>query len=231
MRLEDLLDRLVPDADACRAAADALRRDHPGMSPVDLARQAIRGAKLRAAATGAATGAASSPLTMIPAAVADIAAVLKIEGSLVGTIAALLDPASLDKPGDLRGDVLGVVFPAAASQALRQMGIRGGEQLSQAMVRRYLTEDAVRTITRLAARYLGKTFTREAVVRKAIPLVGMGIGAGWNWIEVQAIGARAIRYYSHEPIGPAPGAKPVRFRTARKLLPRVARFLPGQKLE
>ena len=38
---------------------------------------------------GAATGAASSPITMIPAALADMAAVLKIEGTLVGVVAAL----------------------------------------------------------------------------------------------------------------------------------------------
>ena len=35
---------------------------------------------------------------MIPAALADIATVLRIEATLVGTIAALLEPAVLDRP-------------------------------------------------------------------------------------------------------------------------------------
>src|SRR6185437_4165396 len=101
-----------------------------------------------------------------------------------------------------------VIFPAAASQALRQLGIRAGERVSQEVLRKYASEDFVRSITRFAARYIGKKFTGEALVSKAVPLIGVGIGAGWNWLEVQAIGARAIRYYNKDPIAPAPASLP-----------------------
>ncbi|HET6249655.1 MAG TPA: hypothetical protein VFE47_18345 [Tepidisphaeraceae bacterium] len=203
INLSFLIDRLVPDPGQCRQGAAAQRKAHPDASPLQLAARMVHSAKLRAAAAGAATGAASSPFTMIPAALADMAAVLRIEGALVGEIGALLDPDSLDDPHALKTDVISVIFPAAASQALRQVGIRAGERLSHAAMRKYATEDLVRNLSRFATRYLGRQLTREAVVAKAIPLVGMGIGAGWNWLEVKAIGRRAIHYYSKAPIGPA----------------------------
>ncbi|MDB5171548.1 MAG: hypothetical protein JWN51_321 [Phycisphaerales bacterium] len=227
MNFETLLERVIPDPDKCREAAGELRAAHPGLAPSDLALHAIRTAKRRAATAGAVTGVIASPFTMLPAALADMAAVLKIEGTLVGTIAALLDPDSLSDPRALRTDVISIVFPSAASQMLRQLGIRAGERMSQQALRKYVTEDMVRTLTRLAARYLSKSLTREAVVSKAAPLIGMGIGAGWNWLEVRVIGGRAIRYYSHEPVGPAPthGAG---FPRPRALWPKVRRFLPGK---
>lgn len=227
MNFESLLVRVLPDAQRCRDLAAELRAAHPDFSADELALHAIRTAKRRAAIAGAATGAASSPLTMIPAAFADMAAVLRIEGTLVGTIGALLDPVSLGDAQALRADVIGVVFPAAASQMLRQMGIRAGERLSQQALRKYVTEDTLRTLTRLAARYMGRAIPREALTRKAVPLIGMGIGAGWNWLEVGAIGARAIRYYHHSPIAPPPARGPA-FPPLRGIWPRIQKYLPGK---
>lgn len=203
MDYERMLDWLMPDLSASRAAAEAMRKSHPFLTPAQLADRAIRAARHRGAIAGAATGAASSPLTMIPAAMADAVAVLKIEANLVGLLAALLDPQALEDPHGIRADVIGVVFPAAASQALRQLGIRAGERLSQAVIRKYVSEDMLRTIVRLAVGSLGKTLTRDAIMTKAVPLVGMGIGAGWNWLEVRTIGRRAVRYFNREAIGPA----------------------------
>jgi hypothetical protein len=227
MNFESLVSRLIPDPAHCRASVAKLREGHPSMTSVEMAEHLMHSAKMRAAAAGAATGAASSPFTMIPAALADMAAVLRIEGTMVGELAALLDPQSLDDPKALRTDVISIIFPAAASQALRQVGIRAGERLSQAAMRKYATEDLLRNISRLAARYLGKQLTRETVVAKAIPLVGMGIGAGWNWIEVRAIGHRAMQYYGHEPIGPLLTAPKLQAR--KQIWANVRKMLPGDK--
>jgi hypothetical protein len=186
-----------------------------------LAQIAVRTAKLQAAATGAATGAVSSPLTMLPAAIADIAAVLRIEANLAGTVAALLDPGALDNPDELKADVLSILFPSAMSQAIRQAGIQAGERLSQTVIRKYVSHELLGTLSRLVARSMGKQLTREALVRKAVPLVGMGIGAGWNWLEAQVIGTRAIRYYSQEAIGIAPA------RTRPLLAPKLKAAWPA----
>ena len=129
---------------------------------------------------------------MLPAALADMAAVLKIEGSMVGVVAALLDPAALNDPKTLKADVISIVFPGAVSQALRQLGIRAGERVSHSLIRKYVSaEEFVKSLARPGSRSTSEwNSPRETVLKKTVPLVGIGIGAGWNWLEVQAVGAR-----------------------------------------
>ena len=116
MLLENLLDWVVPDREHCiKAAADLVARK-PDMTREALAREAVASARTWAAGAGAATGVAANPLIALPAALADMAAVLRIEGTMAGTIAALLDPASLNDAAKFQADVLAVVFPGAVSQ-------------------------------------------------------------------------------------------------------------------
>src|SRR5687767_15638356 len=103
----------------------------PNYTAVEAARAAVKSARKWGAAAGATTGLAASPITMLPAAVADMAAMLRIEGHMAGTIAALLDPASLDDEAAFRRDVMRVVFPGAVSQALRKVGVRVGENAAK----------------------------------------------------------------------------------------------------
>jgi hypothetical protein len=194
-----LLEKMVPDPQACRDAADKLRAAHPHESADQLARRAVDEARLQAMAVGAVTGLATTPITMVPAAVADMAAMLRIEGLMAGTIAALIDPEAVDKP-TLRADLVGVIFPGAVSQVLRQVGVRAGEQTTKGLIRKYVTEDLAKTVVRLAARHVGVDLTRKAIMEKTVPLIGAGIGAGWNWVEVGAVGGRAVRYFNGEPL-------------------------------
>src|SRR6476469_713611 len=123
MTVNRLLEKMVPDAAQCREAAERLRAKYPGESPEQLARHAVAEAQRSGVAVGALTGTASNPIVMVPAALADMAAMLRIEGVMAGTIAARLDPDSLEE-GSLAADVSGVLFPGAVSQALRQVGVR-----------------------------------------------------------------------------------------------------------
>jgi hypothetical protein len=210
LSLNKLLEKVIPDAAECREAADKLRQRHPGETPEQLARRAVQAARQTAAAVGAATGAASGPIIMVPAALADIAAVLRIEGTLAGVVAALLDPDSLQ--GDaLPKDVIGILFPGAVSQVLRQVGIRSSTKASKVLIRKYVSNDTLKLIVRIATRQLGFDVTRKSIVAKTVPLVGVGIGAGWNWLEVGAVGQRAIRYYRRGPskLPPVPRTKRV----------------------
>ena len=200
MILENVLDWVVPDQAECRNAAAALVARHPDLSREALARHAISSAQTWAAGAGAATGAAANPLIALPAALADMAAVLRIEGTMAGTVAALIDPASLDNPAAFQADILTVVFPGAVSQALRQLGVRWGRRLTKQLIRRYLTEGLVKSVTRFSSRYLFVHLTEKAIVSKTVPLVGAGIGAGWNWLEVKAVGTRALHYYQNKGI-------------------------------
>jgi len=201
-KIEGALESMVPTAQSCRESAERLRREYPADTPEQLARRAIRAARRSAALAGAATGAVANPVVMIPAALADMAFVLRIEGALAGTVAALFDPVSLTDQS-LRGDVVSILFPGAVSQALRQVGIRVGEQMGQRLsagiVREFLSKDVARTAMRMVTRHLGFELTRKAVLEKTAPLVGAGIGAGWNWVEVGVVGERALHYYGKVP--------------------------------
>jgi hypothetical protein len=200
--LDNVLEWVVPDREQCRKAAADFAAQNPQKTPEELARLAIGSAQTWAAAAGGATGAAANPLIMVPAAIADMAAVLRIEGFMAGTVAALLDAESLDDPKKFQADVITIIFPGAVSQALRQLGVRWGQQSTKELIRKYFTENLLKSVTSLASRYLFVHVTEKALVSKTVPLIGAGIGAGWNYLELKAVGNRAIRYYQMKGIGP-----------------------------
>lgn len=194
-KARQLLEWVVPDPKACRHAAAKLRTDHPDLTDKQLAFLHLRQAQKSAAKVGGATGLLANPVAMMTAAAGDAAYMLKLEGKLVGELAAILDPSSLEDPEAFRADVLAVVFPAAASQALRAATNLAAEQASRWMVRKMMTRDVAETAARLAVRRLAGQFAERALT-KAVPLAGIAIGAGWNWFEVRKIGRRAVAYYT-----------------------------------
>lgn len=202
--LEDLLNWVVPDADACRKMADELRMTYPGLSNDELAHKAVTTARRWAAAAGGATGVATNPLIMFPAALADMSAMLRLEGQMAGVVAALLDPGTLLDKQALEADIVSIVFPGAVSQALRHVGVQAGKSLTRKLIQKYLSESFVKEAANVAGKYLVIRVTEKAVVSKTVPLVGAGIGAAWNWAEMQVVGKRAIRYYQDRPIEAEP---------------------------
>ncbi len=202
MNLQKLLNFLIPDPAECLAAAARLRDDNPHLTPEQLAHKAVAHSRKLAAGTGAAMGLMASPFTWLPAAAADAAAVLKIEGRMAGTIAAVLDPGILNDHATFKADVLSIVFPGLASQALRAAGVRTGLQITQRLIRAQGTEKLMQGVIKVGGRSIGKRLVEKTLATKVIPLVGAGIGSTWNWIEVHAVGQRAVAYYMHRPIGP-----------------------------
>jgi hypothetical protein len=196
MNVHDILRWVIPEAEECRRVAAELMLAAPEETPAQVAVGAVKTARKWAAAAGATTGLAASPITMLPAAVADMAAMLRIEGHMAGTIAALLDPASLDDETTFRRDIIRVVFPGAVSQALRKVGVRVGENAAKSLINKVASRALMKEIAEQAAKRLGVRLTRKAVATKTVPLVGAGIGAAWNWFEIQAIGRRAIHYHA-----------------------------------
>lgn len=197
---EQLINALVPDPDECRLRASQIAKANPGLTVEQLARQALTHAKRWAAAAGGASGVVANPIAMVPAAAGEMGYVLRSEAMLVGIVAALLDPASLDDLDGFKTDILAILFPNAASQALRAAAVRAGQTTTRTLIRKYVTKDVLKAIVRFAARYLGLKLTQKAIITKAVPLVGSAIGAAWNWIEVERVGRRAIAYYGDVPI-------------------------------
>ena len=195
MDLQQILSFVLPDVDVCRRAAGELRLSDPNATAEEIANVAVKQSRKWAASIGAATGAVASPLTMLPAAVADAAAMLRLEGTLAGTIAALLDPASLDDADAFHRDVMRSVFPGAVSQALRRVGVRAGERATKAAVAKLAGRAGTKEVAERATKLLGVRLAEKAIASKAVPLIGAGIGAAWNWAEIQTVGRRAIDYH------------------------------------
>ena len=195
VNLDALLQWLIPDPEECRQAAVEARLVDPNYTAVEAARAAVKSARKWGAAAGATTGLAASPLTMLPAAVADMMAMLRIEGRMAGTVAALIDPESLNDPAAFRRDIIRVIFPGAVSQALRKIGVRVGEHATKQLIAAYASRALMKEMGEQAAKRLGVRLTQKAIATKAVPLVGAGIGGAWNWLEIQAIGKRAIEYH------------------------------------
>jgi hypothetical protein len=205
-----MLQWLIPDPDECRKLAAEARLDDPNADALAAARRVVKSARAWGAAAGATTGLAASPLTMLPAAVADMAAMLRIEGRLAGTVAALLDPDSLNDPAAFRRDIIRVIFPSAVSQALRKIGVRVGEEATKSLIAKYASKALMKEIGEQAAKRLGVRITEKMIATKAVPLVGAGIGGAWNWLEVQAIGNRAVGYHGGIESGKIPVRKRVK---------------------
>lgn len=195
MDLEQILTFVIPDPDDCRRAARELRLENPDATAEQAAELAVKQSRKWAVSIGATTGAFASPISMLPAAFADAVAMMKLEGKLAGTIAALLDPESLSDPAAFRRDIFRSVFPGAVSQTLRKMGVRAAEASAKSAVRRITTHAATKELTERATKSLGVRLTEKALASKTVPLVGAGIGAAWNYAEVHAIGRRAIDYH------------------------------------
>ncbi|HEU4752585.1 MAG TPA: hypothetical protein VFU47_05705 [Armatimonadota bacterium] len=195
MTPEELLSWVIPSREECRAAAERLRIEYPELTAPQVAWKAVKSARRWAAATGAATGVVANPVAMFPAAAAEIGAMFRIEGKMAGITAALLDPDALENEETFKTDVMALVFPMAAVQALQQLGVRGGQLGTRALIRGFMSKGLLAEIIRLALKYLGVRLTRRALISKTVPVVGAGIGATWNWLEVETLGRRAIRYY------------------------------------
>lgn len=200
MDFERLLAALLPAPADCIEKAAQLREAYPKLSSAELAKKAVKQARTLLAVTGAGTGLITNPLAMVPLAATEMGVVLNREARLAGVVAALLDPDVLNDDEAFAADVLAILFPGAISQALSQVTVRAGQQTSKVLIRKYVSKDVLKRIIKFAAKYLGIKLTQRAIITKAIPLVGAAIGGTWNWVEVQALGKRAIRYYEGKAI-------------------------------
>jgi hypothetical protein len=200
MDIDELLVSLVPDPEECLAKVRKLRESYPGLSEEQLAHKAISQAKVLTAATGGVAGAVTNPFAMAPLALTEMGIILNREAKLAGVVAALLDPSVLKDEDAFAADILGILFPHAVSQALREVAVIAGKATTRTLIRKYISKDVLKAVVRFAAKYLGVKLTQRAIITKSLPLVGAAIGAGWNWVEVNRLGERAIRYYRGEDI-------------------------------
>ncbi|HEX2376727.1 MAG TPA: hypothetical protein VHI30_04130 [Gaiellales bacterium] len=187
-------------------AAERLRAEHPGRSPAELARLAIARSARRVAGTGAvsalpATLPGAGTVVELGAALGDASLLTVAQTELVVLLAHLYGR-PVDDVAARRMDVLMAMGVEAGVVDLRRNGTirvmgtthRDGELTGEAGAK--LTK---RISRRLAAQVAGKLARRRAyvILGRELPVVGVGLAAGYNLWSTRKLGHAARSYFHH----------------------------------
>ncbi len=179
---------------------ERLRTKYPDHSNAALAKKLVRRARWWGIGAGFVTGLPANPWISMPAATADVGAMLRVEVVLAQRIALLYDPTYLDDgavPYELLVPILG---SRAAGEFLKEVAQRSGMGITRVVVKSVLTKATLSQFKRIMLKYFGLKVTQRAVLGKTMPLVGGVIGATWNNRELSAVGKRVVRYFEGEQL-------------------------------
>jgi hypothetical protein len=191
---------------AVARAAERLRAEHPGRSPSEISRHAISQTSKRVAGTGAVSALPAvipgfGTVAEVGAAVGDASLLTVAQTELVLLVAHLHGRPVADVEAR-KLDVLLAMGVEAGVVDLRRNGVvrvmgrthRDGELADEAGAR------LARPISRrLAAVVVAKIARRRAYVLlgREVPIVGIGIAAGYNLWSTRRVGHAAHRYFQH----------------------------------
>jgi hypothetical protein len=191
---------------AIAAAGDALRAEHPGADPARLVHIAFARRSWHLAGTGAASAIPAvvpgpGTLAEISAALGDVALLTAAQVELILTGAHLFGRPLTDREARLL-DVLFVLGMDVGSVRLR----RGGDV--EAMGTRYRSDElrgagadalSAGVSGRLALQVTGRLARRRAhiILGREIPLLGIGLAAGYNLRSTRGLGRETVRFFRH----------------------------------
>jgi uncharacterized protein (DUF697 family) len=191
---------------AIAASGDALRAASPGADPGELVAAAVRRRSWHLAGTGAASALPAvlpGPGTAaeVGAALGDVTFLTGAQVELVLLAAHLFGRPLSDHDGRLL-DVLLVLGIDVGAVKLKRGGV------VQAMGASYRPEElggaredalAGRVSARLAVQVTGRLARRRAhiILGREIPVLGLGLAAGYNLLSTRRLGDTAVRYFRH----------------------------------
>lgn len=188
------------DPASAKGDVRALRAKYPSLSREELARKLISRARWQGAALGVATGLPSNPWVAVPAAMADVGGLLRIQVAMAARVALLFDERYLDgndPPYELMAPIMG---GRLMSEMGRELAIRGGMGVTRQAIKKVLSKGTLKQFKRLMLKYFGLKVTQRSLITKTLPLVGGAIGGTWNFIEVKVVGERAYAYFDGRPL-------------------------------
>lgn len=169
---------------------------HPQESRERLALRLTNGSAWKAAASGALTGLPSNAFVAVPAAIADTAAMIRIEAYVAARVALLFDEnylASHDLPYELMLPVMGGPL---ASPSQSESGAHGEASVTRRIIRNVLSKETLRQLKHVMLKYFGAKVTQRALLTKTLPLFGGLIGGTWNYVELRIVGKRSYTYFA-----------------------------------
>jgi hypothetical protein len=184
-----------------RHDAAGLQLRYPGVGNAILAQHIFAETRWKATASGALTGLPSNLAVAAPAALIDVAALLRLEARAAARVACLYDP-DFFEDGEAKWEVLIPVFGLnVISQLARQAGMRAGMAVSRQALRKLLSKGGFQALKRILLQHFGARVSQRALITKTVPLVGALIGGAWNYGEVTLLRARCVRYFAEEDLG------------------------------
>jgi|SRR5690349_11058717 hypothetical protein len=209
-RLATAIDRAIRTVVAHRgpalaAAGDAIRAQHPGADPGRLVQTAVRRRSWHLAATGAASSLPAvlpGPGTMaeVGAALADITLLTAAQVELILIAAHLFGRPLTDEDARLL-DVLLVLGIDVGAVKLRRGAIQALGQTYPVDDLRGVGADALarRVSARLGIQVTARLARRRAhiILGREIPVLGVGLAAGYNLRSTRNLGDTAVRFFRH----------------------------------
>jgi hypothetical protein len=209
-RLATAIDRAIRTVVAHRgpalaAAGDAIRAQHPGADPGRLVQTAVRRRSWHLAGTGAASSLPAvlpGPGTMaeVGAALADITLLTAAQVELILIAAHLFGRPLTDEDARLL-DVLLVLGIDVGAVKLRRGAIQALGQTYPVDDLRGVGADALarRVSARLGIQVTARLARRRAhiILGREIPVLGVGLAAGYNLRSTRNLGDTAVRFFRH----------------------------------
>jgi hypothetical protein len=207
------------------ASAEAFHLQFPGCDQDRIARKLIARAAKDASAIGAVTGAivsadeiatlltAGEALIGLPAniaiAVGSVAAelilFLRIQLRLIAQLARLYGvPLDVEDPGEVLS-IIAVAAGGAAARDISDYGIGIGGSAARASVKRLFSDHRVQLLKLISAK-AGKHMLRRSLLKNALAVASIGVGAGSNYFAMKSIGRLAMHHFRHHAANPQPPA-------------------------
>jgi hypothetical protein len=179
------------DSQAVRDHVARLRAANPHAGADELAAGVVSRRALKAGGIGAITGLGG--LVTLPVTIpANLLGTWRVQTTMLAIIAEIYDAEfEID-------DFFLVLGGTAVTEAMKQLGINAGKDVTKRMVQKHVTRETMKHINRVVSRaIITKAGTKSATsVMKMVPLVGAPVGFAFDWTATRAFGKAGILYYS-----------------------------------
>lgn len=187
---------LTFDRPSLLAAHRAFVAKYPQETRERLALRLVSDSAWRAVASGAVTGLPSSPWVSLPAALADTAAMIRIEAYVAARVALLFDEHYFDGNALRYELMLPVMGGYVASAAFGEPADHGKASVTRRVVRNLLSKESLRRLKGTLVKYFGAKVTQRALATKTLPIMGGLLSGAWNYVELRVVGQRSYSYFA-----------------------------------
>ncbi len=189
-----LKNEIEKEASCVKEYVDHLRKLNNGISSEKLAKKIISRRSLRSGGIGAVCGIGgflTVPITMP----SEMYLTFRIQARMVLATAYIYGWNIQDE--DTITDILLVMGGNAGISALKNIGIKTGQEFSKKAAQKYITRAVMKKINSVISRKIITKAGQKSVISfaKLVPLAGAPIGFAVNYIGTQSVGKVALKFY------------------------------------